>query len=126
MGFQQTREFHEACRNEINATVYLLPDKQTDKIQPIDAGCGRMIKVKIAAAMDKWLEKEENIDKWHEKLSAKERRILLTEWTGEAWSVLTQNGDLFKRLYEKTGCLMTVDGSGDERISPQGLEDYSF
>ena len=48
-----------------------------------------MIKVKIAAAMDKWLEKEENIDKWHEKLSAKERRILLTEWTGEAWSELT-------------------------------------
>ena len=26
VGFQQTREFHEACRNEINATVYLLPD----------------------------------------------------------------------------------------------------
>ena len=54
VGFQQTREFHETCRNEINATVYLLPDNQTDKIKPIDEGCGRMIKVKIAAAKDKF------------------------------------------------------------------------
>ena len=51
--FQQTREFHEACKNEINATVYMLPDNHIDKIQPIDAGCGRTMKVKIAAAMDK-------------------------------------------------------------------------
>ena len=36
-------------------TVYMLPDNHTVKIQPIDAGCGRMMKVKIAAAI-KWLE----------------------------------------------------------------------
>ena len=53
VSFQQTREFHEACSNEINATVYMLPDNHTDKIQPIDVGCGRMIKVKIAGAIDK-------------------------------------------------------------------------
>ena len=77
--FQQSKEFHEACRNEINATVYMLPENHTDKIQPIDAGCGRMMKVKIAAAMDRWLEKEDNLDKWHDKLSAKERLILMTQ-----------------------------------------------
>ena len=31
-----------------------------------------------------------------------------------------------KRLFEKTGCLMTVDGPGDEFITPLGLEDYHF
>lgn len=31
----------------------MLPDNHTDKIQPIDAGCGRTMKVKTAAAMDK-------------------------------------------------------------------------
>ena len=89
--FQQSKEFHEAYRNEINATVYMLLENHTDKIQPINAGCGRMMKVKIAAAIDRWLETEDNFDKWHDKLSAKDRRILMTQWTGEAWSELKEN-----------------------------------
>ena len=44
-------------------TVYILPDNHTDKIQPKDAGCGHMMKVKIAPAMDKWLEKGDHLDK---------------------------------------------------------------
>ena len=50
----------------------------------------------------------------------------MAEWTGEAWSELTQNGDFIKRLFEKTGCPMTVDGSGDKRNTPQGLGNYHF
>lgn len=126
VSFQQSKEFHEACRNEINATVYMLPENHTDKIQPIDAGCGRMMKVKISCAMDRWLETEENLDKWHDKLSAKDRWILMTRWTGEAWSELKENKGFLKRLFEKTGCLLTIDGSGDEFITPQGLKDYHF
>ena len=66
--FQQSKEFREACRNEINATVYMLLENHTDKIQPIDARCGRMMKVKIAAAIDRWLEAVDNLDNWHDKL----------------------------------------------------------
>ena len=117
---------HEACRNEINATVYMLLENHTDKIQRIDAGCGRMMKVKIAAAIDRWLETEDNLDKWHDKLSAKDRRILMTQWTGEAWSELKESKGFLKRLSEKTGWMLTIDGSGDEYITPQGLEDYHF
>ena len=124
--FQQSKEFHEACRNEINATVYMLLENHTDKIQPIDAGCGRMMKVKIAAAIDRWLEAVDNLDKWHDKLSAKDRRILTTRWTREAWSGLKENKGFLKRLFEKTRWLLTIDGSGDEYITPQGLEDYHF
>ena len=126
VSFQQTKEFHETCRNEISTSVYMLPENHTDKIQPIDAGCGRMMKVKIAAAMDRWLEIDDNLEKWHDRLSAKDRRILMTQWTGEAWSELKESKDFLRRLFEKTGCLMTTDGSGDEKISPQGLDEYSF
>ena len=28
VSFHQTREFHEACRNKISLTVYMLPDKE--------------------------------------------------------------------------------------------------
>ena len=83
-----------------------------------------MMKLKIGAAMETWLEEKDNLDKWQDKLSARERRILMTQWTGEAWSELCSNQTFFKRLFEKTGCLITSDGSDDFKISPQGLEDY--
>ncbi|XP_014675269.1 PREDICTED: jerky protein homolog-like [Priapulus caudatus] len=126
VGFQQVKQFHEACREEINAIVYLLPENQTDKVQPIDAGYGKLIKSKVGEAMEGWLEKEANLEEWHDKLSAKRRRILMTQWTAQAWRELSTNKGLCKKLFEKTGCLMTADGSNDDQIRPQGLESYVF
>ncbi|XP_028404065.1 tigger transposable element-derived protein 2-like [Dendronephthya gigantea] len=126
VGFQQSKTFHQVCRNEINASVYMLPENHTDKIQPVDAGCGKMMKVKIAAEMERWLEEEQNLEKWHDKLSARERRILMTKWTAEAWRELSKNKEFFRRLFEKTGCLLTADGSNDDKICPQGLDNYQF
>ena len=76
--------------------------------------------------MMRWLEALDNLEKWHDKLSATDRRILMTQWTGEAWSELKENKGFLKRLSEKTGWMLTIDGSGDEYITPQGLEDYHF
>ena len=125
VGFQQTQAFHEACR-EMNTIVYLLPDNHTDKVQPVDAGFGRMMKQKIGEAMQMWLEKEENLEMWHDKTSAKNRRILMTQWTGHAWRELVSKPDFIRKLFEKTGCLITADGSQDEKIRPQGLDAYTF
>ena len=60
VGFQQEKGFHEMCRKEINAIIYLLPENHTDKVQPIDAGFGKQMKAKIGEAMEKWLEEDEN------------------------------------------------------------------
>lgn len=125
VGFQQTQAFHEACR-EMNTIVYLLPDNHTDKVQPVDAGFGRMMKQKIGEAMQMWLEKEENLEMWHDKISAKNRRILMTQWTGHAWRELVSKPDFIRKLFEKTGCLITADGSQDKKIRPQGLDAYTF
>ena len=125
VGFQKTQAFHEAC-SEMNTIVYLLPDNHTDKVQPVDAGFGRMMKQKIGEAMQMWLEKEENLEMWHNKISAKNRRILMTQWTGHAWRELVSKPDFIRKLFEKTGCLITADGSQDEKIRPQGLDAYTF
>ena len=61
VAFQQAQNFHEASR-DLNTVVYLLPENHTDKVQPIDAGYGKMIKKKIGEQMEKWLEKEENLE----------------------------------------------------------------
>ena len=126
ISFQTEKVFHETCREICNTIVCLLPDSQTDKVQPIDAGIGRMFKKNIDNEIDKWLDNEENIEKWHGKISAKQRRIVMTKWAGEAWEELQKYGDIFQRSFERPRCLITVDGSEDQFIKPQGLEKYTF
>ena len=124
--FQQDKKFHNTCRHELNTIVYLLPENHTDKIQPIDAGFGKMLKTKIGQEMDKWLAEKDNLELWHDKITARQRRILMTKWAGAAWRVLVKDRDFIKRLFQKTGCLITIDGSDDDMIKPQRLEDYTF
>ena len=79
VGFQLNKEFHEACRKKANAVVYLLLENHTDKVQPIDTGCGKLLKTKIGEAMERWLEEDDNLELWHDKISAKQRRVLMTK-----------------------------------------------
>ena len=39
----------------------------------------------------------------------------MTKWTSEACRDLREDKEFFTKLLEKTGLLMTVDGSGDEK-----------
>ena len=34
--------------------------------------------------------------------------------------------DIVRKAFERTGCLMAGDGSGDDLIRPQGIENYEF
>ena len=79
VSFQLKKEFHQTCRAVANALVYLLPLNHTDKVQPIDAGFGKMMKTKIGEAMERWLDLDSNLELWHDKISASNRRILMTE-----------------------------------------------
>lgn len=50
----------------------------------------------------------------------------MTQWTGHAWREITSLQEFIRKLFEKTGCLITADGSHDEKIKPQGLDSHSF
>ena len=58
--------------------------------------------------------------------AALEWQILTTHQVGEAWKKLcSPNYDHFiKRCWEKTGCLITANGSEDDKITPEGLPSY--
>ena len=58
--------------------------------------------------MRRWLETADNIDKWHDKICANERRILKTNWTGQAWKELQNDTSFLRKSFERTGCLMTI------------------
>lgn len=95
----------------------------------MDAGYAAEVKVEMARLQDEWMDTPENLDKWCSGvLTAGDRRILLTHWLGVAVEVVhskeankkTGKTSLWK-YFEKTGCLMTIDGSGDELIHIQVL-----
>ena len=103
----------------------------TDLWQPVDVGAGYLIKKLIDAEQQQWLEDDENVEKWLDnsetKLSAQERRILLTHWIGEAYRKFRSETYAASRYrcFEKTGCLISADGSEDSKIKPEGLHSYS-
>ena len=69
VSFQQAQEFHATCRDLNNVhIVSMLPENHTDKVQPLDAGYGKTIKQKIGEQIGKWLEKDENLETWHDSI----------------------------------------------------------
>ena len=124
----QTKEqFHSVAKELASTLVYALPPEETDKVQPVDQGEGWLTKTIMGQQLDKYLEKKDNLRKWQSSLSASERRILITHSLGDAWERITHDYPHFrKKLFQKTGLLMTADGSDDVLIKPEGFTDYTF
>ena len=126
---QTTDDFKRALSEKCNTLLWLLPPKCTDEVQPVDAGYGKLFKVYVGQALDRWLLDGDNVEKWESnKLTASDRRILITQWTGKAAKKIDSDTAYHKRLFEKTGLAMTADGSDDNLINLQGVErgTYSF
>ncbi|KAK3265096.1 hypothetical protein CYMTET_26201 [Cymbomonas tetramitiformis] len=94
--------------------------------QPVDQGAGREVKRDIDYEQNEWLEDLGNLDKWENaEITASDRRILMTWWSGEGYAWMVKRCNL-NRYFEKTDCLMSVSGSGDDRITPEGLSSFTF
>ena len=125
---QIAEEFKKEVANAGGVCWYGLPGA-TDIWQPVDAGYAELLKVKVRQAHYKWLDSDENADKWYgedNQFTASERRILITHWVGEAQKALVdERYDRFRReISERTGCLLTADGSSDGLVRPEELPDY--
>ena len=48
------------------------------------------------------------------------------QFLGKAWQTI--HTDTYERMHAnawvKTGCLLTADGTDDDKVQPQGLADY--
>ena len=113
------------CRFHVNGR----PIRQIcHRFQNVPASCERSLSYLILRLPS---EMDENIDIWlgngaEKKLDTRQRRILITHWVGDAWELL-QSDEYDRsryRCFEKTGCLITADGSGDDKINPEGLPGY--
>ena len=97
-------------------------------MQSVDAGYRRLVKVRVEKALEAWYEEGDNVEKWDtNKLSSSDRRVLLTHWVGEAVAKLDSDQLYRRHLFDKTGLIMTADGTDDNLINLEGLDGpYTF
>ncbi|CAB1107318.1 unnamed protein product [Ectocarpus sp. CCAP 1310/34] len=125
---QTTDEFKEYLAKHCNTLAWYGPSECTDEVQPVHAEAGRFLKVEVGRQMDIWLEQSDNLERWETaSLTASDRRVLITQWMGAAMARLDSQQAYRYRLFKKCGMVMTVDGSGDDRITLEGLDKpYTF
>ncbi|CAB1098731.1 unnamed protein product [Ectocarpus sp. CCAP 1310/34] len=125
---QTTDEIMEYLATQFNTLAWYGPSECADEVQSVDAGAGRFLKVEVGRKMDTWLEQSDNLERWEiASLTASDRRVLITRWIGAAMARLNSQQAFRYRLFEKCGKTITVDGSGDDRITLEGLDkSYTF
>ena len=122
----------DAFREKISSlggVVKYGPAGKTDSWQPVDSGFGRLTKSLAFAEQQDWLDHDTNMDRWlgeGDKFMARDRRILITHWVGEGWEKLKdpKYDHCRWRCFERTGWLLTADGSDDDKIKPEGMPNY--
>jgi len=89
---------------------------------------GAQLKQDYNQVQEEWLEDPDHLEQWEEQtISAGDRRILVTLWLAEAAVRFRRRGlAVCVSSWERTGCGMSADGSGDERIVVSGVPNYIF
>ena len=91
-----------------------------------DGGLERQVKFEVGYELEEWLEGDENLNLMeHGKLSASDKRVLITKFVGAAWEKNFSRTDFSPNIYfERTGCLLTLDGSEDHRVNIEGMPHF--
>ena len=115
------RTSSKAClMQQCNTLLWLPPAECTSEIRPIDAGNEHLFKVHVGKALDKWLLDADEVEFWEsKKLTASQRRIIFTQWVGEAAKKIDveMGVEYRRRLFEKTDLAITTDGSDGNPVS---------
>jgi DDE superfamily endonuclease len=106
-----------------NVFLYFLPPNVTESLQAIDAGYGRSMRCAIGRFLDKWLLDEDNLALWEDEkgMLAGDRRVLMSKLVALANDEVLKNDSVRIDCFQRTGMLMTLDGTDDDKIRPQGL-----
>jgi len=99
---------------------------------PVDAGYGKDVKFEVGNQMSRWLDVDEKKSRWSGdgdgKLTASNRRVLMTMWVAEAKEIVHQKVDSLWRYFEKTNArIITADGTATKATKmPEGTSKYEF
>ncbi|KAK3255531.1 hypothetical protein CYMTET_35291 [Cymbomonas tetramitiformis] len=122
---QLTKEFRDFLKKDADTLPWYFLPQCTDLLQPVDRHVAQMLKLLVAAEQESWLEDDANLDKWESGLlTASERRILLTWWSGEALEKLWKKHSA-QKAFDGTGSNLTIDLSDLHKVKPQNVSNYA-
>ena len=124
----QTTEQHLKNLAKNKCKRHLLPGGMTDELQLIDDGVGYALKCEMGKLHDDWLMEDGNLELWTSEgkdFPMWKKRVLITQLAAQAWENICARFD-FEKAATRLGMRMTIDGSGDQFISVQGVATYSF
>ena len=111
---QKTDHVKELLK-ECHTTPIFVPAGCTSIVQPLDVSFNAPFKKKVESAALQHM--QDNLDEYlNGKITAGERRILLTKWVGEAWEELAKNQEMIVRSFKKCGISIAADGSEDFEV----------
>ena len=116
------------------------PVNETENWQAIDAGhYGACIKAKSKEFLEVWMHEDykgkhaatldrvhKNWEMWEQnKITAREKRILMTFIFGNAWDAMCTKkyANFIRAGFEKTGLLLTRTGKNDNMVTMESIKD---
>lgn len=123
---QTNPEFCKLLSKMCSADVWNLLANNTDEIQVVDAGFGKLVKGEADEILNDWLEDEAHFEEWMGgRMTASRKRVLMTHWYAAGYEKACERFD-FVSVFDRTGSNLTADGSSDSLIKLQGLDSFSF
>ena len=108
---QTTTAIQDMLR-ECRTALALVPPGTTSLVQPLDVSVNAEFKHFVEELQNKLIHC--NVKMYVEgKISASQRRVLITNWVGEAWTKVSSNTEMIQRAFQKCGIAVPIDGSGD-------------
>jgi hypothetical protein len=130
---QVKKDFQDAVKKNARADVRFGVKKGSHVWQPVDHHIGVRYHVKMDEYYNEWMAEHYMEDYRGGSVPVEKRRQLMTQWAGRAYRFLeeervmkeearlldpTAPHSCFYLAFLRTGCLVTVDGTGDEEIKP--------
>ena len=92
-------------------------------MQVVDVVVNKPFKDRVKVSSEKHM--KENMELYMKgKITASQRRVLLSKWIGEAWESIDR--DSIVRGFKKLGISTALDGSEDDQINIPKLPDYQM
>ena len=121
---QQT-EGVKALLKKKNTILCNVPPGCTSRVQVVDVMVNKPFKDEVRRLFENHL--DSNLERYVEgKMSASERRVLMTKWVGEAWSKVGKMKDSIIRSFKKCGLSVALDGSEDDQVNIEGIPNYQI
>ena len=113
------------CKNECKTTLVLVPPGATSKVQPLGVAVNSEFKKAVDRLATEAMTR--NPDQFLTgTVTASERRIFFTKWTGQAWQDVSRRlRDTIIRSFVKCGIVLPTSGQRGNEINLSGLENYT-